>query len=366
MKLDFSEVQAFIQGELNLGTFPGALLLVHHDGKPVFQFHAGTYQNRERRDNPVAMNTSHMLFSFSKGISATVVAMANQRGLLDYDTPIVRYIPELQNDLGAKVTIRHCLTHSLGIPSQHIGPVDTDDGWRESVDVCSKATLEWEPGSKTHYHASQGLFLAAEAVRRVSGESTWEAVCRKWLFEPLGAHSLTFMVPARKDVALTPQPSDCPSEITNTQFGLLGHPGGGCFGEIGDALKVLELHLAKGQWNGKPLLTAETHQEMHRVQYESQMQLLEADGKWPIHEPWGLGWLIRRTMKGNWFGFGDVASPRSFGHAGIDTVQGVADPDRGVSFLFMSTNSPKPSEANTVRIRDTVATKVIAALDMTA
>jgi CubicO group peptidase (beta-lactamase class C family) len=64
-----------------------------------------------------------------------------------------------------------------------------------------------------------------------------------------------------------------------------------------------------------------------------------------------------------WFGFGNRASGRSFGHAGIDTVTTVADPERELAIVFVTTDGPKPADReNIVRIRNTVTNRVIEAI----
>jgi hypothetical protein len=41
---------------------------------------------------------------------------------------------------------------------------------------------------------------------------------------------------------------------------------------------------------------------------------------------------------------------------------GVADPERHVAIVFVTTDSPNPSGANTIRIRNTVTDRVVEAI----
>ena len=237
--------------------------------------------------------------------------------------------------------------------------VYTEDAWRQGVASCCAAPVEWKPGSKTEYHGISGLFLAAEAVRRTLNRAPWEAICREFLFTPLKAESLTFRVPSDAAVALTPQPEDLPCPIDAVHFSLLGHPGGGCFGQLEDMIKVLELHLNRGVWRGQVLIREEEVAEMHRVQYEQRIAQADERGSPRAHEPWGLGWLIRRDLKDHWFGFGQSTCPRTFGHAGIDTVLGIGEPERQVALAFVTTHSPNGLGAITTRLRNTVTDLVM-------
>ena len=320
------------------------------------------------RDETTALDAGvqHMLYSFSKAISATAIVLAHQRKLIDYDAPIHAYIPEYRGGYKDATTIRHLLTHSAGIPNCPIGAVYTPEEWRTGIEACCAAPVEWEPGSKTEYHGTSAMFLAAEATRHALGMATWEEVCRELVFEPLGAKSLTFRVPEAAPLAVTPQPKELPAALDSTSFKMLGHPGAGCFGRLEDVLRVLELHLNGGLWHGRALIAADELREMHRVQYEAQIALAQKNGAKPAHLPWGLGWMIRRHLStDHWFGLGHIASPRTFGHAGIDTLIGIGEPDRRTAMVFVTTGAPNPSGPNTARIRNTVTDLVMGDIEPT-
>jgi len=301
-----------------------------------------------------------MLCSFSKGVSATAIVLAHQRKLIDYDLPVRAYIPEYRGGWKDITTIRHLLTHSAGIPKCPIAAVYTPEEWQKGIESCCAAAVEWEPGSRTEYHGTSGMFLAAEAARRVLGMASWEEVCRELVFDPIGAKSMTFRVPEGVPVALTPQPKELPAALDTTAFGALGHPGAGCFGLLEDMIRVLQLHLNNGVWGGRTLIQEDELREMHRVQYEAQIARAESEGVPRVHSPWGLGWMIRRNLGADhWFGLGSITSPQTFGHAGIDTVIGVGEPERQTAMAFITTNSPNPSGPNTARIRNTVTDLVM-------
>lgn len=361
----WAPVAAFVEGEIAAGTVPGAALIASRGGKVRFQRSWGAYCSLTDRAAKLDLSVRHSLYSYSKLVSATVVVMARQDGLVSYDAPVRTYIPEFAGGGKDGITIRHLLTHSAGIPSVPLGPVRTEDEWRAAVKAACEAKTEWEPGSRTLYHGLSGLFVAAEAVRRVSGGKTWERLCRERLFDPIGARTLSFVAPLdTTPVALTPQPGELPKTL-HDGLGLGGHPAGGCVGTVADALKVLQLHLNRGTWRGKRLIKPDALAEMHTVQYAKQIEEARAKGQAPAHEPWGLGPLLRgegpSTGSHDWFGFRNQTSPGIFGHAGIDTVIGVADPATGVALMFVTTNSPKPPE-KTVLLRNGVTDRVYEAL----
>jgi CubicO group peptidase (beta-lactamase class C family) len=207
--------------------------------------------------------------------------------------------------------------------------------------------------------------VAAEVVRRKSGGKSWDTICRERLFEPIGAGSLSFALPPDDaPVALTPQPKDLPKTLREA-FPFAGHPAGGCMGTAADALKVLQLHLDGGMWKGKRLLKEQPLRDMHTVQYQKEIDAARAAGTAPVHEPWGLGPLLRgpgaKSGAHDWFGFRDQSSAGVFGHAGIDTVIGVADPLGERAVVFITTQSP-PSSEKTVALRNGVVNRAFTVL----
>jgi CubicO group peptidase (beta-lactamase class C family) len=363
----WSEMEEFIAAELGAGTFPGASLIVSRKDKVLFQKQWGTFCRLKDRAALLDRSVLHPLYSFSKLISATVIMMIVQDGQIELDRPMKEYLPEFAGDGREKITLRHLLTHSAGIPSVPLGPVRNREEWDAGLKTICAARPEWEPGTKTFYHALTGQFVAAAAVLRVTRAPSWEALCRERLFAPLGAGSLTFALPSdTAPVAITPQPADLPKTLGET-FTLAGHPAGGCFGTVEDALKVLRLHLKRGKWGRQQILSEKTLNEMHTVQYGREIAQAVAAGQPPAHDPWGLGPLMRgefpKSGSHDWFGFRDQASPGIFGHAGIDTVIGVADPATEVALFFVTTHSPKPPE-KTVPLRNGVTNRVFAALKL--
>lgn len=249
-------VIAYLDGEFAAGSFPGAALVATRHRETFIEQYWGSYCNAKGEELPFDGSVINMLYSGSKGISSTVVMMAWQDGLIDLDVPLSTYIPGFTGGGKDGITIRHLLTHSAGMPTSPFGSLATDELWEQAVQACCAAAVEWEPGSRTSYHAATGMFLAAEAVRRVTpGYPQWGEICRQRLFEALGATSFSFEIPSPTlPVAWTPWPKSIPAPITTETFNPFRRPGGGCMGRIEDLLKLLHLHLNKGEWEGRTLL----------------------------------------------------------------------------------------------------------------
>ncbi|MGQ0637722.1 MAG: serine hydrolase domain-containing protein [Planctomycetaceae bacterium] len=366
----FDEVTGFIESQVQGREVPGTGLAVVQNGRMLYEQYWGSYFFREgRSQEPFNGSVIVPCYSFSKLITATVIAILRQDGLLDYDAPVSKYIAEFKGGGKDPITLRHLLTHSAGLPDVPLKAVASDREWDAAVETICAADVAWEPGSQCKYHRLTGSFVAAEAAQRVSGQR-WAMLCRQRLFEPLGALHMGFELPPPDSrLAFIPRPKSV--AVQQMSFGrffglsLLGHPGGACFGTTGDMLKVLQLHLQRGNWRGKSLIRPDVLAEMHTVKYQRQILQAVRDGQEPVHQSWGLGPLLRGTGPVDeahaWFGFGDRASAGIFGHAGISTVIGVGDPSLDLAIVFVTTDEPQP-ETKAPAIRNGVTNRVFKAL----
>ncbi len=358
-------------GELvKAGISPGAALVASRHGSLKLQQAVGTCCRLNQRAARLTLETQHPLYSFSKLITGTVVAIARTEGRLDYGDRVSKYIPEFAGGGKDGITIRHCLTHSAGlakvpVPAQ---AVHHAAGWKQALQELCAATVEWTPGSQTAYHSWSGAFLAAECVRRVNGGTPWAELCRAQLFAPLGAKTLSYDLPANDAAVAIVRPPRADQSLPPTAaqaFSYAGHPGKGCFGTLGDALKVLHFHLQAGVWESKPIISRAVFQEMHTVQYAKEIAAARASGQKPKHETWGLGPLLRGADPANgnhfWFGFGHQTEASIFGHAGIDTLIGVGDLRQQKALMFATTNTPQPA-AQIEIVRNKVTDLVFAGL----
>lgn len=113
--------------------------------------------------------------------------------MLDYDQPIVDLWPEFGAHGKDKATLRHVLTHSVGLPA--LPPDATRQAFPELPDYLAAAEPWWEPGTKMTYHAETFGLLVGEIVRRATGRSI-SAVLRE-LITPLGIENdVFFALPA--------------------------------------------------------------------------------------------------------------------------------------------------------------------------
>lgn len=161
----------------------GMAFSVYRDGAPLLQLHGGIADQSAGR--PWTKDTIAVLFSGTKGITATLAAILIGRGALDPMAPIAEYWPEFAANGKADARVHHALDHTLGLP--YVDPDPADDAERTDNDLMARRLAAqptlWEPGTRIAYHAMTYGYLLAEILRRVTGSTVGELV-RTELAEP--------------------------------------------------------------------------------------------------------------------------------------------------------------------------------------
>ncbi len=92
--------------------FNGAVL-VSQNGRIIYK-HGFGYSSFSRKDSNTTQ-TQFQLASVSKQFTAVAIMQLHEKGLVDYDAPVYKYIPNFPYD--SSITIRSLLTHRSGIPN---------------------------------------------------------------------------------------------------------------------------------------------------------------------------------------------------------------------------------------------------------
>lgn len=190
-----SAVAAWVEAE----RIPGAVLAVTRDGELVHERafgYARLYRYGEpdpvRLEEPEVMTPEHLfdLASVTKVMTTTFGAMLLvDRGKLDLDAPVRRYLPEFSGPRKDSVTVRHLLTHGAGLrqwqPLYYRASTP-----EEAVSAIADMPLRWGVGEGRHY-SDLGFILLGHVVERIAGR-TLGAFLRDELYAPLGLETLGF------------------------------------------------------------------------------------------------------------------------------------------------------------------------------
>jgi CubicO group peptidase (beta-lactamase class C family) len=188
-------VQIELEALTGSGKELGVQVAAYLDGELVVDAWSGVADTRTGR--PVDGDTLFNCFSVAKGVSATLVHLLADRGVFGYETPISSYWPEFAAAGKGRATIRHALTHSVGIPDMPSGVTVADlCDWDKMCRWVASAAPLWEPGTATGYHSWTYSWIIGETVYRASGRRIGE-ILRTELAGPLGvADSIFYGIPA--------------------------------------------------------------------------------------------------------------------------------------------------------------------------
>ena len=161
----------------------GAGFCLYVDGAKVVDLTGGV---RDTDGTAYDDTTLQLVFSSTKGVTATCAHLLAQRGELDLDAPVADYWPEFSAAGKADIPVRWLLSHQAGLVDvDRAMTVEEALDWTTICDALADSPPLWEPGTGYGYHAVTYGWLVGEVVRRVAGVDFGEFV-RREISEPLG------------------------------------------------------------------------------------------------------------------------------------------------------------------------------------
>lgn len=383
-----ARVAAHVAGQVD-SAYPGAVVAVGRHGQLALLAAAGHYGVDDPR--PVDPATIYDLASLTKVIGLTTASMLLvDEGKLDLDAPVRAYLPEFQGTGKDRVTIRHLLTHSSGLPAWR--PLFKEAATRAAALVLVDTTpLSVAPGDSFIY-SDLGAIALAQVVERIAGERLDRYLARR-IFDPLGMTATRYLPPRhwRAHIAPTEQDSvfrhrmihgEVHDENAGRLDGVSGHAGlfsnapdlarfvawlvdlrsGGLIpgprpgvaaqptsASATTALAAVEPPFAPGHGPGvnPPVVRSETV-----VSFTTRQHLPPGSSR-------ALGWDTPSQPSSA----GTKLSERAFGHTGFTGTSIWIDPERDL-FIILLTNRVHPTRENTriLRVRPRVADLVVEAL----
>jgi CubicO group peptidase (beta-lactamase class C family) len=347
--------------------FPGAVLAVGIAGQRPMIVAVGHYGVDDAR--PVDTATVFDIASLTKVVGLTTMCMLLvHEGKLDLDALVQRYVPAFRGPGKERVTIRHLLTHSSGLPAWR--PLYTEATTRATAVALADTTpLTSEPGA-TSVYSDIGIIVLTQVVEAITGQRL-DALLEARLFGPLGMRDTRFLPPAEWKSRIAPtERSQDGTVIHGTVHdenawrlgGVAGHAG--LFSTAPDLVRFVTWLL--GGWHGResedtagltpgrrpgvsrPTLPSELVKEWTRRQ------------NLPPGSSRALGW---NTPSGPNSSAGTKLGPLAFGHTGFTGTSIWIDPERAL-FIILLTNRVHPTRENNRigRVRSRVADLVVTAL----
>jgi CubicO group peptidase (beta-lactamase class C family) len=337
------------------GLHIGAQIYVSREGRTVADFGIGEAKPGVK----MTADTLMTWYSSTKPLTSLCVGQCWERGLLQLDDPVAKYVPEFAKHGKDKVTLRHVLTHTSGFPNADIA-VRFKSPWKDVIAAICDAKLEpnWEVGRHAQYHPTSGMQMLGEVVARVSG-MPFDRYIRTQLFEPLGMKDSWVGMPAdvyrnygdRMGTMMNtdgsqPVPAEHYSGIGQEGWATICVPGGNGHGPMRELARFYAMMLGRGELDGKRVVSAATVAEFTKVQ---RADAPNYQGKAGTNAPaWGLGISRQR-------GVGGVhSSAQTFGHGGSLSSLAFCDPEHRVVAAFVCNGRPKQAD-HAARVREITA-----------
>jgi CubicO group peptidase (beta-lactamase class C family) len=288
--------------------------------------------------------TRYVTFSVTKAFSGALAWLLIGDGVISADTTVASVVPEFAGNGKESVTIEHLLTHTAGFPR---APMRPEEGADRAARVERMATwrLDWQPGTRTEYHATSAYWALAEVVDRVTG-GDFRQVFADRIARPLGLPGLTLGLGSdTDDVARIRTVGDAADgqslgdhvKETGEQFLLrfndpvvraAGVPGAGAVARASDVALFYQalLHNPVGLFDGDVLADATGN---------IRNRLVDPLFKVPANRSLGLvvaGDDEHAIVRG----FGRGNSQRAFGAQGVGGQIAWADPVSGLSFCYLT------------------------------
>ena len=303
---------------------------------------------------PATPDTPFSLFSASKVVTAMLVHALDDEGVLHLDDRVVEYVPEFAQHGKHRITLRHVLTHTAGLPIVPSANVDLDllASPEEIQRLLCAARPRSIAGRRLAYHALTGGYILQLVIERVTGKGIRE-VLEERIRKPLKMQWFDYGV-APEDVdrvavhAITgPRAIGPHGALLKRSLGVSLEeavrasndpryltaviPSGNVIATAEETSRFFECLLRHGEYDGVRVFDRRT---VHRAVAEQTYFELDTVLMLPIR--YGMGFMLggRHSLL---LGFD---TEHAYGHLGFTNVVCWADPQRDVSVAFMNTGKP--------------------------
>jgi len=350
--------------------FPGAVVAVGNHDHVALLAAVGHYGVDDPR--PMTTETVFDLASLTKviGLTTACILLVDQKKL-DLNAPVQRYLPEFGGTGKERVTIRHLLTHSSGLPAWR--PLFRETETREAALALVDTTpLDTVPGAR-YLYSDLGAIVLTQVVERIT-KTRIDQYLGTAVFKPLGMTRTRYLPPAEWRDRIAPTEMDTVfrhrmirGEVHDENTGRLGGISGhaGLFSTAGDLARFAEwlLEVREGRRRSEEVGGSRGRQspsssDLLRLPPSLVEQFTRLQDL-PPGSSRALGWDTPSEHSSA----GTKLLAHAFGHTGFTGTSIWLDPDRDL-FVILLTNRVHPTRANTkiLKVRPFVADLVVDAL----
>jgi len=268
--------------------------------------------------------------SITKPLVATAIMQLVERGILDLDAPVVKYLPyfRLADARYNQITVRQMVTHTSGMPDVEDYEWDKpqyDDGALERyVRNLTNQQLLFAPGERVRY-SNMAFEVLGDVVAKASGES-FDDYVQHHILVPLQMTDSTLLLKQANPTLLTwgheLDEQGAPFASRVFPYNRMHSPSSNLHSNVLDMARWAIANLNRGELDGHRILQAPTHDMMWR----------------PAHQLGGPGEDGQISAVGISWWLGVYRGTRMIAHEGGDTgyrTDLVLLPDKRIAVVWM-------------------------------
>jgi CubicO group peptidase (beta-lactamase class C family) len=194
---DTTAIRAWIDEQFAASNSASLTVAVGQDGRLIWA-HSWGYADKERQVRATPQ-TLYSLASVSKSITATALMTLVDKGQIDLDAPIEKYLGGLTLRAYAgparEATVRRVASHVAGLPTyQNFFFADESRGLPSMAAAIRRYAIIIRPSGEKFYYSNLGYGMLGYAIAQVSGMS-FETYLQREVFGPLGMTRSAVVVP---------------------------------------------------------------------------------------------------------------------------------------------------------------------------
>lgn len=182
--------------------------------------------------------------SSSQLLTTVLLLQLVDEGKISLDDKVAAYLPVFEKYGKNYITIRHCLTHQMGIQAEvkmKLLNRKKAASLEEEAAIFAAREIQANPG--TEYRYNEGGFVIAARIAEVVTKKKFDMLAQQKLFRPLGMRQTSF----------------------STMDGSVVDPAGGARSSASDYIRFLRMLLNGGTLHGQKILSPESIAELRKL-----------------------------------------------------------------------------------------------------
>jgi CubicO group peptidase (beta-lactamase class C family) len=335
----FAMIDEAVEQGIAGGLYPGAVVVIGRRDSVLYARGYGHFTWDPASPIPAPDSTLWDIASISKVVGTTSAAMRLvDRGKLDLDAPVRRYLPRFSGGRKDQVTVRMLLDHTSGLKSYVPLYKRARHSRARMLSLLYAQPLLRKPGESAEYSDLNAMLLGL-IVERISGLPLDRLAARE-VFAPLQLHQTMYRPPRalRDRIVPTglwagqPVPGDVNDQNAAALGGVAGHAG--IFSSGMDLAHYAQVWLRSGAGPEGPWVRPATMSIFLTRGSNSGSRL--------------LGWDTPELNTDEPSVFGTLISNAAYGHTGFTGTELWIDPTRDLFLVFLTNRALDPKVEDSV------------------